>query len=215
LPHRGLAIDVRAALGPNAEPWLLRALGQMLEPNPDTRAHRVPAPGSGRRRVESRAEDWRTVRDRGREERRQLRDESRRLRRELKKEAREATRHLRHRDWTPRHELSPLAPLLVAAVAVALMVARVATFWLFRVLLPLLLGVLSLFFGRPLRRAAYRVREVGIAGDQGLRHALGAVRQRLLTAPEAPDNRERTRIDEDELDFDVPSEPAGRASRRA
>src|SRR5450432_173323 len=49
LPHRGLGIDVSAALGKGAEPWLVRALSAMLEPDPDKRASRVPAPGSGRR----------------------------------------------------------------------------------------------------------------------------------------------------------------------
>ncbi len=38
LPHRGLAIDVRAALGPRANPRLVAALEQMLVPDPDQRA---------------------------------------------------------------------------------------------------------------------------------------------------------------------------------
>ncbi len=38
LPHRGLAIDVRAALGPRANPRLVVALEWMLVPDPDQRA---------------------------------------------------------------------------------------------------------------------------------------------------------------------------------
>src|SRR5882724_5445271 len=43
LPHRGLAIDVPAALGRGAEPWLVHALSAMLEPDPDKRPTRVTA----------------------------------------------------------------------------------------------------------------------------------------------------------------------------
>ncbi len=38
LPHRGLAIDVRAALGPRANPHLVTALERMLLPDPEQRA---------------------------------------------------------------------------------------------------------------------------------------------------------------------------------
>ncbi len=62
----------------------------------------------------------------------------------------------------------------------ALTVARLATWALFRVFLPTLLFALSLFFGRPLRRAAWRCREVGVEVEQGLRHGLDQVRARLL-----------------------------------
>jgi serine/threonine protein kinase len=40
LPHRGLAIDVGAALG-NSDPALVRTLGAMLDPDPDRRATRI------------------------------------------------------------------------------------------------------------------------------------------------------------------------------
>jgi hypothetical protein len=38
LPHRGLALDVRAALGPSADGRLVEALERMLDPDPDRRA---------------------------------------------------------------------------------------------------------------------------------------------------------------------------------
>ncbi|HEY3254871.1 MAG TPA: serine/threonine-protein kinase [Polyangiaceae bacterium] len=207
LPHRGLAIDVRAALGSGAEPWLVRALSAMLDPDPDKRAARVPAPGSGRRaapaaRPEPRPApaatgDWRELRERGREQRRYIRDESRRLRQEIKQQVREqvreetrsarrAARQFRREQPKPwhqhrhRHGFGPGGPLLLMFVVLALTVARVATWGLFRVFLPTLLFGLSLFFGSPLRRAAWRCREVGVEVNRGLSHALNEVRGRLL-----------------------------------
>src|SRR6185436_15570116 len=41
LPHRGLAIDVHAALDGAAPAWLERALTAMLEPDPDRRPSRI------------------------------------------------------------------------------------------------------------------------------------------------------------------------------
>jgi hypothetical protein len=41
LPHKGLGIDVEAALGPRARPALVRALAAMVEPDPDVRAARI------------------------------------------------------------------------------------------------------------------------------------------------------------------------------
>ena len=214
LPHRGLAIDVPAALGRGAEPWLVRALSAMLEPDPDKRPSRVPAPGSGRRPsarasqaasdfrprtpdFTSKPADFRALREDGRELRRRIKEESRRLRRDLKAQVREETRRVRReaqgfshasRDhWREqanwhrhRHGIGPIAPLLMMVVALALTVARFATFALFRVFLPTLLGVLSLFFGRPLRQAASACHEVGMRGDAGLRHAVSAVRGALF-----------------------------------
>src|ERR1700677_836309 len=40
LPHRGLALDVRAALGPSADAGLVDSLERMLDPDPDRRAQR-------------------------------------------------------------------------------------------------------------------------------------------------------------------------------
>jgi tRNA A-37 threonylcarbamoyl transferase component Bud32 len=231
LPHHGLAIDVSAALGRGAEPWLVRALSAMLEPDPDKRASRVPAPGSGRRApsaprttgtaaaygeaaatyadaVFSNPGDFRAIRDQGRELRRKIKDENKNLRRELKAQVRDETRRVRrevrsfqrsrrdHRQ-RQRHGFGPAAPLLIAGVMLALTVARLGTWALFRVFLPTLLAFLSLFFGRPLRRAAYRCREVGMDGDLSLQHAMRLVRGRML-------GRE-IEVEVEELDGDSPA----------
>ncbi len=223
LPHRGLGIDVRAALGRAAEPWLVRALTAMLEPDPDKRPARVStarppqksARDSGesqqeraerRRRADSvpdsesewhRPEPWdlHSLREQGREHRRRLREESRRMRRDIEEQiAHETRRHLRHYTREQRrfqrgdrlqhrHGFGPPGVLVTVVVILALTVARVATWWLFRFFLPTLLTLLSLFFGRALRRAALRCREVGLAGDRGLLHAMDVVRARLRGVP--------------------------------
>jgi hypothetical protein len=61
-------------------------------------------------------------------------------------------------------------------VILSLLVARVATFGLFRVALPIVLGILALFFGGALRNAARRMQEIGQAGEAGLRGAARRVR---------------------------------------
>jgi hypothetical protein len=64
LPHKGLAIDVAAALGKTARPALVRALAAMVEPDPDKRAARLSTviadlrpspPGAARRDTRSSA----------------------------------------------------------------------------------------------------------------------------------------------------------------
>jgi serine/threonine protein kinase len=230
LPHRGLAVDVPAALGRGAEPWLVRALSAMLEPDPDKRASRVPAPGSGRRATASartstaptaragspfsNQPDFKAIRDQGRDLRRRIREQNKELRQELKTQVREETRRVRRevrsfqrsrRDQWQRHKhgAGPIAPLLIAAIVLALTVARIATWALFRVFLPTLLGLLALFFGRPLRRAAYRCREVGMSGDLGLQHAMRLVRGRML-------GRE-IEVQGEELDAESPAPPTTRS----
>jgi tRNA A-37 threonylcarbamoyl transferase component Bud32 len=227
LPHRGLAIDVPAALGRAAEPWLVRALSAMLEPDPDKRPTHVTArpptqrardraeretarerDERRRRRAESESEsasagEWQrpepwdlyALREQGRETRQHLKAEARRFRRELKEQIRDETRRARRqamnamdarrhgRERWQRHEhgFGPAAPLLISLVVLALSVARVATWALFRLFLPIFLTILSVpLFSQRLRRAAWRCREVGLAGDRGLVHAIEAVRGRTL-----------------------------------
>ena len=195
LPHRGLAIDVPAALGRAAEPWLVRALSAMLEPDPDKRPTRVPAPGAGRRAAArpapSSAPDWRVVRDQGREERRRARDEGRRFRRELKEQFRDESRRVRREarsyravrgdPWRRRqHGIRAVAPLLLSVAVLALTAARISTWALFRVFLPLLLLFSTLGLSRRARRVAFRCRELASQIDGGLTHAIDSVRANML-----------------------------------
>ena len=50
LPHKGLAIQVRGALGRRVSERLQRALESMLDPDPDRRAHRIDPLARNRRR---------------------------------------------------------------------------------------------------------------------------------------------------------------------
>ena len=254
LPHRGLAIDVPAALGRAAEPWLVRALSAMLEPDPDKRPTHITArpptqrardraeretarerDERRRRRAESETEpvsagEWRrpepwdlyALREQGRETRQHLKAEARRFRRELKEQIRDETRRARrhardavdrHVDpdrWRRReHGFGPAAPLLISLVVLALSVARVATWALFRLFLPIFLTILSVpLFSQGLRRAAWRCREVGVAGDRGLVHAIEAVRGRGLGR-----DIEVEAVPDDQVEGEV--EPVSERSRQA
>ena len=102
-------------------------------------------------------------------------------------------------------------------VVFGLVLARIGTWALFRVFLPTLLTLLSLFFGRGLRRAAWRCRDIGVQGDRGLVHAMDAVRGRILgrteievdPEPEGPDES-----DGREGDSPSPIEPTPRTRVR-
>ncbi len=137
LPHRGLAIDVRAALrerrGPASE-RLAVILEAMLDPDPDRRASRIAPLLEGARRRESPADPGR----------------SRRARRE----ARQARRRERLRNGFP----FPLSLLFRLAFAVGIVAVTVTT----QLVVPLVLTILSIFVARgALRRASTHVREAG------------------------------------------------------
>jgi serine/threonine protein kinase len=160
LPHKGLALDVRRALGPARDPQLTTLLERMLEPDPDRRANDL-------------ARTLREVlgdrRDRDRRER------------SAPRSARSAPRSARSgpppNAWGPPRPSTPaLGPLLVLIITLTLFLARVATFGLFRLALPLVLGILAWFFGGALRDAARRCLEIGQAGEFGLRNAARRVR---------------------------------------
>ncbi|MGK4001884.1 serine/threonine-protein kinase [Sorangium sp. So ce1036] len=206
LPHRGLAIDVPAALGGRADPRLVRALSAMLDPDPDRRAARIApllaalgAPGrphaeqpaggsSGRhaRAAERRAE--------GREERR-VREEERRARRR----ERRAERRARAGHGAPWRGLDGL-PLVAALLG--LTIARIAVGLALGVVVPTVLTLLSLVFGRVLREnAAPSVREAGRAAELALLRAMRFVRGRPPLDDVAPHHdaaAERVRFEDAE-----------------
>jgi tRNA A-37 threonylcarbamoyl transferase component Bud32 len=65
--------------------------------------------------------------------------------------------------------------VILLIVLIGLAVARFSTAALFRVFLPVLLTLLSLFFGGGLRRTARQMREIGDRGDEGLKKARDVV----------------------------------------
>ncbi len=214
LPHRGLALDVRAALGNQLDEAWVTLLSRLLEPNPDLRPRSLTAAlaalhPSGRPRAPSVPP---TTEASGRDERRQRRRQEKRERRE----ERRAYRRQRHGFAGGRAGVS--GPILLV-VMVALLVARLATFALFRVALPIVLGVLAQFFGGRLRAAADRCHEIGELGEVALRRALERVREVPYSGPESPLPRARVRIFDPDFDPDerhaVDDDAQAPASRRA
>ncbi len=147
LPHRGLAIDVGAVLPHDRA--LARVLGRMLDPDPDRRPARV-RPLLAELRPRREPPKARPHADDRRDERRDAAVE--------------------------RPHWFPPTPGIFLLVLIGLAIARVSTALLFRVFLPVVLTLLSIFFGGGLRRAAERLRQLGQDGDRGLRQARDALR---------------------------------------
>jgi hypothetical protein len=157
LPHRGLGIDVSAALSSMAahgDP-LVSVLTRMVEPDPEERASSIapllpllhdqpasppPAPATPP-----------AHRDR-KQQRREQRRARKQRRREEKRARREGRRASGARPWPPLPRL--LAVLTLTAWRIQVAIALL-------VLVPSLLHFLSLVFGPSLRRAAGRVRNAG------------------------------------------------------
>jgi hypothetical protein len=151
LPHRGLSIDVRGALRGRASGWMIDVLERMLDPNPDTRARSI-APlleRRGRRDAE---------RGRERDRRSDPGDLGRRAERRARKAARRAERAARRFRRGGHHGVPwPFLVIVRLALTAAILATAIAT----QVLVPLVLRVLSIVFGRPLREAADAVRDAG------------------------------------------------------
>jgi hypothetical protein len=141
LPHQGLAIRVREALGRGASERLVHVLESMLDPNPDRRATRI-AP-----LLEIRRGD----RHRGRKGRR-----AERLARRIEREARRTSRH--RIAW-------PLALVFNLAFAIGILWIALAT----QFVVPVVLRILSVFVARrPLLAAADAVRDAGTHTIEGI-----------------------------------------------
>ncbi len=153
LPHRGLAIDVRAALRGRASERMMRVLERLLEPDPDRRPSSIApllAPGRG---ADARGE--------GRPGRHARREEARRARRAARDAARTWRRSGRDGYGFPW----PLELLFTLVFSVGLVAVAVAT----QVVVPLVLRVLSVLFARrALSTAADAVQEAGGAAVRAM-----------------------------------------------
>jgi serine/threonine protein kinase len=190
LPHRGLAIDVAGALRGRASEGLVSALARMLDPDPDRRASRVELP-----------QESRVSRDMRRD-----RDVTRRARKEARRQAR---RERRAQRWQRRRRRHPPVPILFVML-LALALARVVVSLVMFVAVPLLLGLLSLVFGRGLREAAQRVR---VAGGRAY-DALDRAAQHQQGDPDDARVRVEPLRDEPWDDEDEASEDEARRGRR-
>lgn len=218
LPHRGLAIDVPAALGTSVDPALVEMLSRMLDPDPDRRARSItplvekmkraaargPAsrdPGQQRRSEAGRARpfgmsdaDYEVARQQAREARSEAEhaawraaDDARRTAREIRRQAREARRS-RRRGRRGRG----FRPPFLFPLAIALNVAMLVVGLILGAVVPFVLVILSIFFGRPLRDAARSVREAGHATQAALARAQAFV---LNEPPPAHAEGPRVRVD--------------------
>jgi hypothetical protein len=163
-------------------------------------------------------------RRRQREAERWAEREERRARQFARKEARRAERYARllerhaHRHHRPGPPVPP-GRVLAAVILLALQIARLATFALFQLLLPLLFTVIYL----PERRR--RMLEIGQAGQRGLTRAREHIRYQFLGGPEPSARRDqhgsseeldadRQRDFSDPLDLDEPN-PSPQAATNA
>ena len=174
LPHRGLAIDVRAAIGGRIDPAFVHVLERMLDPDPDRRASRLfplleelRARGTRKRSAAAAPSVDSYVLGASRSARRE---------RHAARKARWRERRAAHQAARLRFDGRPPRPI-VWLLAMGLTVAIVAVFVVTRVAVPLLLFTLSrLFARRGLSRATTAVRG---AGKVALSHMVSA-RRRLI-----------------------------------
>jgi hypothetical protein len=179
LPHKGLAVDVRAALRGRVSERLVGVLERMLDPDPDRRASRI-APLLARARDGGREarKASRGTRDRHDERREQ------RARRQARRAARRAERAERIRRGAP----FPVSFLLTIVFLVAMLAVSVAM----QVVVPLVLTLLSLFFARrALGTAVDAVRDAGHRAVDAMDRARRTVRgDRSSGAPPAAQERD-------------------------
>ena len=150
LPHEGLGIDVARALPKSTPAPLVRALAAMLQPDPDRRVGSVDealallrtTAEAGRRNKHAPGLRLEPPKKLSRQEKRELRHLRKRQAREERRKRRELS-HARRAPFVAR--MFAKLGLLIALVAVWFAVGLVT---------PLVLVMLSLVFGNPLRRAA-------------------------------------------------------------
>jgi hypothetical protein len=225
LPHKGLALDVPAALGRGFDPELRAVLERMLEPDTDNRASsqiplvqrleraeeranrasgREASPrqegaqgGDPRERSRTTSRGNRGRRSRGGADPNHRTDfddfgdfrnwgdfydwEQWTTRKHTLREQRRAWKRARRSRRRRRPLFGP--PLYVALLG--LTIARLVVTMVVGVAVPLLLVVLSLFFGRALRDAARRTR----LASMDARNSLGRAQSFLWNGPTSPESR--------------------------
>jgi hypothetical protein len=221
LPHRGLTIDVHAALGNRVSRPLRDALVQMLETDPDKRPTRLgpilqglgkrsepPPPPAGRARDRERPAP--RERDFGRDLHdrieREIREnvaratrhaarhsarEAKRLEKKAEKWARRrARREMRRHEWDRGH----MPWFVVLGVTLGLTLAQIAVVLALRVVVPTVLVLLSLLFGRGVRAAARKVAEAGERARDAMDRARDSVRGAGIDVTEGEADPPRARV---------------------
>jgi hypothetical protein len=235
LPHRGLALDVRAALGGSVSRRLEDALVRMLEPDPDRRATSIGPLLEAERPPTPRPAPFAPEDPFGRSGRRagpppDLRDlfMDKHARRAAKRAAKWARREARRARRRGRPRLPfPLQVFFTLGLAIAEVVVGVVL----NVVVPLVLTILSIVFGRGLRRAAESVDAAGREATRSIadtRVHLGDEWTPVEVAPRVrvetkPTDDPRVRVDvsrrpeapvDDAVDAEEEDPPAARRQRR-
>jgi membrane protein implicated in regulation of membrane protease activity len=214
LPHKGLAIDVRAALRGRASSTLVATLEKMLEPDPDRRASRIaPLLGKGagdRPRAEARA---------GRHEPHDHAPSDRFARRQARRAARRAERAARRQRRRYGGPPFPFSVIVTLVFLVAMLAVSIAT----QVVVPIVLTILSIFFARrAFRSAVDTVRDAGHravdAMDRVRRGSAGAEEAGPHVRVEGDEASPRARVgdahDAEGAEDDDDAEDAGRRGER-
>jgi membrane protein implicated in regulation of membrane protease activity len=194
LPHKGLAIDVRAALKGRASERTVAVLEKMLDPDPDRRASRIAPLLEGLARERPASAPRSRSRD-VRAEQRELRDEIRErvdrfAERRARREARRAERRARRLGRRGRRRGAPFPFSIV--ITLVFLVAMLAVSLATQVVVPLLLTLLSLVFARrPLAAAAQAVR------DGGHRAVEAMDRARRGAHGDVPEGAAQVRVDDE------------------
>jgi tRNA A-37 threonylcarbamoyl transferase component Bud32 len=228
LPHRGLGIDVAAALGGHVEPNLVELLSRLLEPDPDKRPRSLAEALSASSRARSRASSapypvppgfdamFSAQALRGLS-RKQLRRIEKRKRREARRLRRVERRAQRLHGATNRIALLPGWFWILVVLGVVLFALRIVTSGVLRIAVPILVSVLAIVFGPAMHRLARRSGRAADHIDDALGRALDHVRG--VPPPEVePPRRMRVEdgevLDDDELEHEAPHQDArSRASR--
>jgi hypothetical protein len=215
LPHRGLGIDVAAALRGRTSRKLEGALTKMLEVDPDARATRILPLLGGREARDGREPSFADI---GHDMSDRIRGQ---VEREVKRRIERATRHAQRaqekarrrtqRRASLRAERFDLVPpprrpwrapwLFVVIFTIALLVAQLAVTLALRVVVPTVLVILSILFGAGLRRAARGVSGAGQEAGDALGRARGILAGRQRNDDQirvsAVEDRARVRADDD------------------
>ena len=193
LPHRGLKPDVTAALGSRGDARLRAVLDAALEPDPDRRPEQL-GELLKRHGVASSKSRFRGEAPRERLTAQGPREATGRRAPRAPHEARRGIPRGLEDDASRLLDMLLLAPFVVPLTRLGLLVARLSVWALFDVFLPVLLMVLSIAFGRPLRRAAIACSEVGRGGRAGIHQAEEAVIQRAGEARNRSRSPRRVRV---------------------
>lgn len=210
LPHKGLSIDVPAALGGQFDPSLVLLLSRLLEPDPDKRPSSLSAAlreaSPPRRSVPPRSAAGVPHRSEAAGAPAFSRTQFRRLekerRREAKRERRSARRAQRLQRLGNRVAHFPGWFWVLLVLGVTLFVMRMVLSGLLRIALPILLSVLAIVFGPALRRAIGHSMRAADRVDEALRRALDQIRG---VAPPAPPSERTMHSEHWRVDESIPA----------